>query len=139
MSGNWGISSRPDLYGPGDLRKRIESLGQRGPGAPTFWRCQNLSAQVQPEYSDAARVANVKGSVDVLVNVDPNGRLVGLRIASAGSKPDFARAAVNAVSQWTFTPIKWKYVSFTQTIVGCSGEGDVREFQGVVRLDFPPA
>jgi TonB family protein len=133
------FQQRPDLYGSGDPRSRAQSLGQRGPGAPTFWRCQNLSAQVQPEYSEALRAANAKGSVDVLVNVDPNGRLDGLRIASAGSNPDLAKAAVKAVSQWKFTPIKWRYVSLTQNIVGCNGEGDVQEFQGVVTFDFPPA
>ena len=132
------FQQRPDLYGPGDLRKRAETFGRRGPGAPTFWRCQNLSSQVQPEYSEALRAANAKGSVDVLVNVDPNGGLTGLRIASAGQNPEFARAAVKAVSQWKFTPLKWLNVSFTQTIVGCTGEGEGREFQGAVTLDFPP-
>ena len=132
------FQQRPDLYGPGDPRQRLESLRQNGPGAPTFWRCQNLGSQVQPEYSEALRAADVKGSVVVQVNVDPNGTLVRIRVDSPKTNPELARAAVRAVVQWRFTPLKWRYVSASQVVVGCDGEGDVRDFQGTVAFDFPP-
>lgn len=130
---------RPDLYGPGNPRERSASLRRNGPGAPTFWRCQNPDLQVQPEYGGALRAANAKGSVAVQINVDPNGRLTRLRIASPDTNPDLARAAVKAVSQWRFTPLKWAYDSPGRTTVSCTGEGDVQEFQGIVTFDFPPA
>ena len=132
------FQDRPDLYGPGDPRERLRSLRQNGPGAPSFWRCQNPDSQVQPEYLEALRAAGVKASVVVQVNVDTNGKLIRLRIASPDTNPELARAAVRAVSQWRFTPLKWRYVSATQTFVSCDGEGDVQVFQGTVAFDFPP-
>jgi TonB family protein len=129
------FQQRPDLYGPGDPRERLKALRQNGPGAPTFWRCQDVGSQVQPEYPAALRAADVKGSVVIQANVDPNGKLVRLRIMSSNINPELARAAVRAVAQWKFTPLKWKYVSASQTFVSCDGEGDVREFQGTVEFE----
>jgi TonB family protein len=130
---------RPDLYGPGDPRERLRSLRQNGPGAPTFWRCQNLSSQVQPEYSEALRAEGIKGSVVVQVNVDRNGTLVRVRVDSLKTNPELARAAVKAVAQWRLTPLKWRYVSAGPALVSCEGEGDVQDFQGTFAFDFPPA
>ena len=132
------FQQRPDLYGPANLQERSRLLRQSGPGEPTFWRCQNLESQARPEYSEAMRAANVKGSVTLQINVDPNGNLFRLRVASSNTNPDLARAAVKAVSQWRLTPLKWRY-AFSQNTVSCNGEGDLQQFQGTVSFDFPPA
>jgi TonB family protein len=129
---------RPDLYGPGNLQERSRLLRRSGPGEPSFWRCQNLDSQARPEYSEALRAANVKGSVALQINLDPNGKLVRLRVASTNTNPELAHAAVNAVIQWRLTPLKWGY-AFARNTVSCNGEGDVQEFQGTVTFDFPPA
>jgi TonB family protein len=131
------FQQRPDLYGPGDPRERSRLLRRSGPGELTFWRCQNPDLQVQPEYPEALRVANVKGSVAVQINVDPGGKLYRLRIASPDANPGLALAAVKAVSQWRFIPPKMRYESFTRTTVNCNGEGDTQEFQGTVTFEFP--
>ena len=80
------FQQRPDLYGPRDPKERAEALRVNGPGAPTFWRCQNPESQPKPEYSEAMRGANVEGLVMIQVNVDTNGKLVRLRVASQGTK-----------------------------------------------------
>jgi TonB family protein len=138
IRGLGNFQQRPDLYGPANPRERSESLRRNGPGAPTFWRCQDPNSQGQPEYSEALRAANVKGSVAVQVNIDPDGKLVRLRIASSDTNPDLARIAVQALSQWRFNPLKWRRDSSNRNTVSCNGEGEVEEFQGTVTFDFPP-
>jgi len=132
------VQQRPDLYGPGNPRERFQSLRRSGLAERTFWNCQNPDSQVRPEYPEAMRAANVNGSVAVQVNVDPNGKLVRLRIASPDTSPDLARAAVKAVSQWSFTPLKLRRDSSNRNTVSCNGEGEVEEFQGTVTFDFSP-
>jgi TonB family protein len=133
------FQQRPDLYGPVSLRERVVSLSQTGPGEPSFWRCQRADSQAKPEYSEALRAAGVKGSVTLLVNVDAQGELVRLRMVSANSNPELIRAALKAVAQWKFTPLKFERVSSGQTMVSCNGAGAAQDFQGTVTFDFPPA
>jgi TonB family protein len=132
------FAQRPDLYGPGDPRAKLLEFRRSGPGEQTFWRCQNPDSQVKPEYSEALRAADVRGSVAIQVYVDPNGKLVRLRVATPDANPDLALGAVKAVSQWKFTPLKFRSESSTR-YVSCNGEGDVQDFQGTITFDSPPA
>jgi TonB family protein len=131
------FAQRPDLYGPGDPKAKLLEFSRSGPGEQTFWRCQNLDAQVQPEYSESLLAANFRGSVTIQVYVDPDGKLVRLRVATPDAKPDLALAAVKAVSQWKFTPLKLRSETSTR-YVSCNGEGDAQDFQGTVTFDTPP-
>jgi TonB family protein len=133
--GNW--QQRPDLYAKGDLRERQEHLRMNGPGERIFWRCQNLDQQVQPQYPQAARDAGIRGSVTLQINVDATGKLVWIRVVSPDANPDFARAAVDSVAQWRFTPIKQMIINVGSSAFSCNGDGEVVPFQGTVTFNFP--
>jgi len=133
--GNW--QQRPDLYAKGDVRERLEHLRMNGPGDRIFWRCQNLDQQVQPQYPEAARDGGIKGSVTLQINVDNNGKLIWMRVASPDANPDFARAATEAVAQWRFTPIRQMIIHVSSSAFSCKGDGEVVPFQGTVTFNFP--
>ena len=59
--------------------------------------------RVEPEYSEEARKARAMGSVLVLVDVGPDGRVHNVRVAR-GFGLGLDEKAVEAVSQWVFRP-----------------------------------
>jgi TonB family protein len=133
--GNW--QQRPDLYAKGDSREREEHLRMNGPGERIFWRCQSVDQQVQPQYPPAVRDSGIRGSVTLQINVDTKGKLLWVRVTSADANPDLARAAVDAVAQWRFTPIKWTIIQVSTSAYSCDGDGETVPFQGTVSFRFP--
>jgi TonB family protein len=59
---------------------------------------------VAPRYPDSMRDAGVEGTVPLEARIDRSGNVVSLRVLSAQVHPDLARAAMEAVQQWRFTP-----------------------------------
>jgi protein TonB len=65
--------------------------------------------QVPPRYPDGARERGVQGTVQVRAWVKKNGKPVRVAVvAGKGVTPELDKAAVEAVSQWTFVPAKAK-------------------------------
>ena len=128
---------RPDLYAKGDPKERAEHLRMSGPGEPTFWRCQNVDLQPQAQYPQAARVANIKGSVTLQINADTAGKLRWVRVASPDANPELARVAVAAILQWHFTPLKRTVVGVHSQLISCAGDGELVPFQGTYTFNFP--
>ena len=59
---------------------------------------------VRPTYPESMREAGLEGTVPLEVLVGKDGTVVSARLASAQVHPEFARAAIEAVEQWVFTP-----------------------------------
>lgn len=68
-----------------------------------------ILTQVPPRYPDEARERGVQGTVHVRAWVKKNGKPVRVAVvAGKGVTPELDKAAVEAVSQWTFVPAKAK-------------------------------
>ncbi len=63
-----------------------------------------LTNKVQPVYPESARLAGVQGTVVLHAVIGMDGRPLSLRIMNSQVDPDLARSAVEAVSQWRYTP-----------------------------------
>jgi protein TonB len=59
---------------------------------------------VSPAYPESMRDAGIEGTVPLEARIDRSGNVVSLRVLSAQVHPDLARAAMDAVTQWRFTP-----------------------------------
>jgi len=59
---------------------------------------------VKPVYPEPMRDAGLEGVVPIEAVIGTDGSVTGVRVVSAQVHPDFARAAVEAVGQWQFTP-----------------------------------
>jgi len=82
--------------------------------SPSSAPAQNSSTQEQPEgkrkivnrvdpaYPDLARKMQIRGIVKVEVSVAPNGKVKTTRVM--GGNPLLAKAAVEAIAQWKWTP-----------------------------------
>lgn len=62
--------------------------------------------KVAPEYPDAAREANIEGTVVVQALIGRDGLVKETKVVN--SVPELDASAVAAVEQWTFTPAKNK-------------------------------
>ena len=60
-------------------------------------------SRVDPEYPESERTAGVTGTVDMIVEVRPDGRAIPQSILG-GVDAELNRAAVEAVRQWRFQP-----------------------------------
>ncbi len=60
--------------------------------------------QVQPVYPEAARSSGVEGKVILHAVIGMDGKPLSLRVMNSRIDPDLARSAVEAVSQWRYTP-----------------------------------
>jgi TonB family protein len=58
--------------------------------------------RVVPQYPQLARSMRIEGTVKLLAVVAPNGRPTSTRVM--GGHPIFAKAAVDAVEKWKWTP-----------------------------------
>lgn len=63
-----------------------------------------LVSKVQPVYPDAARSAGISGTVILHAVISTEGKPLSLRVMNSQIDPDLARSAVEAVSQWRYTP-----------------------------------
>ncbi len=59
---------------------------------------------VRPIYPQAMRDAGAEGIVPLGALIGVDGRVSSVRVIGANAHPDFARAAVEAVRQWRFSP-----------------------------------
>lgn len=63
-----------------------------------------LTDKVQPIYPQSAKEAGVSGTVILHAVISKDGRPLSLRVMNSQIDPDLARSAVEAVSQWRYTP-----------------------------------
>ena len=63
-----------------------------------------IIGKVQPVYPEIAKSAGVQGTVVLHAVIGVDGRPLSLRVMNAQVDPDLARSAVEAVSQWRYTP-----------------------------------
>jgi TonB family protein len=63
-----------------------------------------IVSRVQPVYPDAARSAGISGTVILHAVISVEGKPLSLRVMNSQIDPDLARSAVEAVSQWRYTP-----------------------------------
>jgi len=64
----------------------------------------HLITKVQPVYPESARSAGVSGTVILHAIISKDGKPLSLRVMNSQIDPDLARSAVEAVSQWRYTP-----------------------------------
>jgi len=64
----------------------------------------HLITKVQPVYPESARSAGVSGTVILHAIISKGGKPLSLRVMNSQVDPDLARSAVEAVSQWRYTP-----------------------------------
>ena len=62
------------------------------------------SSKVQPIYPASAKSAGIQGTVVLHAVISKEGKPLSLRVMNAQADPDLARSAVEAVSQWRYTP-----------------------------------
>jgi TonB family protein len=60
--------------------------------------------KVQPVYPDSAKSAGISGTVILHAVISKDGKPLSLRVMNGQIDPDLARSAVEAVSQWRYTP-----------------------------------
>jgi TonB family protein len=63
-----------------------------------------LITKVQPVYPESARSAGVSGIVILHAIISKDGKPLSLRVTNSQIDPDLARSAVEAVSQWRYSP-----------------------------------
>ena len=63
-----------------------------------------LISRVQPVYPESAKSAGVQGTVVLHAVISMDGKPLSLRVMNSQIDPDLARSAVEAVSQWRYTP-----------------------------------
>jgi TonB family protein len=59
---------------------------------------------VRPVYPESMRAAGLEGTVPLEALIGKDGTVLSVRLATAQVHPDFARAAIDAVQQWVFSP-----------------------------------
>jgi TonB family protein len=64
----------------------------------------NRITKVQPIYPESARSAGVSGTVILHAIISMEGKPLSLRVMNSQIDPDLARSAVEAVSQWRYSP-----------------------------------
>ncbi len=63
-----------------------------------------LVNKVQPMYPESAKSAGVQGTVVLHAVIGMDGKPLSLRVMNGQIDPELARSAVEAVSQWRYTP-----------------------------------
>jgi TonB family protein len=63
-----------------------------------------IVTRVQPIYPESARSAGISGTVVLHAVIGMDGKPLSLRVKNSQIDPDLARSAVEAVSQWRYTP-----------------------------------
>jgi protein TonB len=70
---------------------------------PKLVEARAVQGNPAPEYSDAARKANVEGLMVVEVSIDERGRVLRARVRS-GLHPELDAIATKTVQRWSFEP-----------------------------------
>ncbi len=63
-----------------------------------------IITKVPPVYPDSAKSAGISGTVVLHAVIGMDGKPLSLRVKNSQIDPDLARSAVEAVSQWRYTP-----------------------------------
>lgn len=63
-----------------------------------------IQPRVMPVYPETAKTAGTQGTVVLHAVISKDGRPLSLRIMNGQVDPDLAKSAVEAVSQWRYTP-----------------------------------
>jgi TonB family protein len=63
-----------------------------------------LVAAVQPNYPSAARKEGREGQVELIFDIDPNGKPFNIEILTSSKHDDLNRAAIKAVEERKFAP-----------------------------------
>src|SRR5271167_1848757 len=63
-----------------------------------------IITRVQPVYPESARSAGISGTVVLHAVIGMDGKPLSLRVKNSQIDPDLARSAVEAVSQWRYSP-----------------------------------
>jgi TonB family protein len=61
-------------------------------------------SRVQPVYPESAKAAGIQGTVVLHAVIGKDGKPLSLHVTNGQVDPDLARSAVEAVSQWRYTP-----------------------------------
>jgi TonB family protein len=64
-----------------------------------------LITKAQPVYPESAKSAGVQGTVVLRAVIGMDGKPLSLRVMNSQVDPELARSAVEAVSQWRYTPM----------------------------------
>ena len=64
----------------------------------------HIVTKVQPIYPDSAKSAGITGTVILHAVIGVDGRPLSLHVMNSQIDPDLARSAVEAVSQWRYSP-----------------------------------
>lgn len=83
-----------------------ESSAENEDSVPTLDSAPAYTYNPKPSYSRAARRRGQQGTVILLVEVLPNGRVGGIDIDRSSGHQLLDDAAVKAVKKWRFTPAK---------------------------------
>lgn len=67
-------------------------------------QASKLLNKVQPVYPAAAKTAGIEGTVTLHAIIGTQGNPLSLRVMNSRIDPELARAAVEAVSKWRFSP-----------------------------------
>ena len=102
---NDAVAPLPDTTTPTPAARPAPRERPATPARPAD-RGPEVATRVEPEYPAAARRAGETGSVVVTADIDARGMPSNVVVTErSGSRSrDFDRAAVKAVSQWTFEP-----------------------------------
>lgn len=63
-----------------------------------------IITKVQPLYPEAAKKAGVQGNVNLHAVIGMDGVPLSLQVVNTGIDPDLARASIEAVSKWRYSP-----------------------------------
>jgi TonB family protein len=99
----------------GTLQERITVMEQRPAGAPSRTAGEPVRVggnikpprklvDVRPVYPQAMRDAGIDGTVSLSALIDAEGKVVSVRVTGSHAHPELAKAAVEAVKQWQFSP-----------------------------------
>ena len=99
----------------GTLQETITVREQRPPGAPARANREPVRiggnikpprklVDVRPVYPQAMRDAGIEGTVALSALIDAEGKVVSVRVTGSQAHPDLAKAAIEAVKGWQFSP-----------------------------------
>jgi TonB family protein len=86
------------------ITQRTDSKPARLSVGGTIEAAKLLKPRVMPVYPDSAKSAGVQGTVVLHAVISKEGEVLSLRVVNSQIDPDLAKSAVQAVSQWRYTP-----------------------------------
>lgn len=99
----------------GTLQERVTVTEQRPAGAPARANREPVRiggnikpprklVDVRPVYPQDMRDAGIDGTVSLSALIDAEGKVASVRVTGSPAHPELAKAAVEAVKQWQFSP-----------------------------------